>query len=342
MTRMRIAYLADVRTGNGFYRAVGPMTALEQLRGHDVRALSTDEDHPPLAAVRDLDALLVHRFADERAQRLVREAKAHGAAVVWDNDDDITAVPKGTVAYKIFGGVHGERRLAGMKRIFRVADLVTAPSRTLAERLGAAGAARAEVIENQLPDQFLDVERRPHRGVTIGWIAGLEHQLDVERLPIREVLQRLLDEREDVSVATIGLGLGLHGGRYRHIDAAPLFELTQEAAAFDVGIAPIADIDLNRARSNIKLKEYAGGGVPWLASPIGPYIGMGEKQGGRLVADDRWHEELVRLIERPRERRKLAKRAAKWVAGETLTKHVGAWEDSFAEAVERARLAAAS
>ena len=64
----------------------------------------------------------------------------------------------------------------------------------------------------------------------------------------------------------------------------------------------------------MKLKEYAAAGVPWLASPIGPYAGLGEQQGGRLVADDRWYEELVRLIEKPRERRKLAKRGAKWVA----------------------------
>ena len=338
---MRIAFLAETDTGNGFYRGVGPMTALEQCRGHDVRRLSTDEDRPPLAEVRDIDVLHVHRYADERALRLVREAKAHGAAIVWDNDDDITAVPKGSAAYRIFGGVHGERRVAGMKKIFGLADLVTAPSDGLAERLRALGAEPVEVIENYVPDQFLNIDRRPHQGVTIGWIAGLEHQLDVDKLPIREALQRLLDEREDVNVVTFGLRLGLRGDRYRHVDVVPLFELCQEAAGFDIGIAPLADIGLSRARSNIKLKEYAAAGVPWLASPIGPYSGMGEKQGGRLVADERWHDELLRLIDKPRERRKLAKRASKWVAGEALTANCVAWDRKLAEAVGRARAAAA-
>lgn len=338
---MRVAYLAEPGTGNGFYRGTGPMTALQQCRGHDVRKLSTDEDHPPLAEVRGIDVLHVHRFADERALRLVREAKRHGAAIVWDNDDDITAVPKGSQAYRIFGGVHGERRVAAMKRIFELADLVTAPSAGLAERLRTLGAEPVEVIENYLPDQFLSVDRRPHQGVTIGWIAGLEHQLDVDQLPIRAALQRLLEEREDVSVVTFGLRLGLRSARYRHVDVVPLFDLCQEAAAFDVGIAPIADIGLSRARSNIKLKEYAAAGAMWLASPIGPYAGMGEKQGGRLVADDRWYEEISRLVDKPRERRKLAKRASKWVAGETLSKQVGAWESKLTEAVSRARAAAA-
>ncbi len=338
---MRVAFLAETSTGNGFYRGIAPMTALEQCRGHDVRRLSTDDAHPPLADVRDLDVLHVHRYADERALRLVREAKRHGAAIVWDNDDDITAVPKGSAAYRIFGGVHGERRVAGMKKIFALADLVTAPSAGLAERLRSLGAEPVEVIENYLPDQFLSIDRRPHEGVTIGWIAGLEHQLDVDQMPIRDALQRLIDEHEDVSVVTFGLRLGLRGERYRHVDVVPLFELCQEAAVFDVGIAPIADIGLSRTRSNIKLKEYAAAGACWLASPIGPYARMGEKQGGRLVADDRWYEELSRLLDKPRERRKLAKRATKWVAGETLTKHAIAWEEKLGEAVARARAAAA-
>jgi glycosyltransferase involved in cell wall biosynthesis len=337
---MRIAYLAETNSGNGFYRGIGPMTALAQVRGHQVQRLSVDDAHPPLADVRNVDVLFVHRFSDERAQKLVREAKANGAAVVWDNDDDIGSIPKGSVAYKAFGGIHWERRLAGMRRIFREVDLVTAPSASLAQRLRDLGAARAEVIENHVPDQFVQRDARPHSGVTIGWVAGLEHALDSDRIPIRAVLQQLIDERPDVNVVTMGLGLGLRSDRYRHIDVVPLFDLCDQLANLDIGIAPLADIDFSRARSNIKLKEYAAAGVPWLASPIGPYAGMGEREGGRLVADDRWHDELSRLIDKPRERRKLAKRAVKWVDGELLSKHAHVWEAKLASAVERARAAA--
>jgi hypothetical protein len=77
--------------------------------------------------------------------------------------------------------------------------------------------------------------------------------------------------------------------------------------------------------------------VPWLASPIGPYGRLGEKQGGRLVEDDGWYDALRRLIDKERERRKLAKRAARWASGETLSKNIVRWERSFAEAIQRAR-----
>jgi len=334
---MRIAYLADPRTGNGFYRGIGPMTALAQVRGHEVTAVPINGGSPSPATVRGVDVLFVHRYAEPGAVSLAREAKAHGAAVAWDNDDDMGSVPKGTPGYRRQGGMQWERRLGGMRKIFALADLVTAPSRTLAERLREYGAPYAEVVENHVPDQFIVRSRPPREGVTIGWIAGLEHQADVERIQLREALQRLLDERPEVRVVSFGLGLGLRGERYRHVDVVPLFELTSAAAAFDVGIAPLSDIAMNRARSNVKLKEYAAAGACWLASPIGPYVGHGEKQGGRLVPDDGWHEALARLVEKPRERAKLAKRAGKWVAGETLTKHAPEWEARFEEAIERAR-----
>jgi hypothetical protein len=338
---MRIAYVADPRSGNGFYRGTGPMTALEQCRGHRVVRVPINEGQPSLAAVHGVDALHVHRYAEEGVLRLAREAKAHGAAVVWDDDDDIGSVPKGTPAYRKQGGMMWERRLAGMRKIFQLADLVTAPSRALAERLREYGAPHAEVVENHVPDQFVLRSRPPREGVTIGWIAGLEHQLDAERIPIRETLQRLLDERPEVRVVSFGLGLGLRGERYRHVDVVPLLELTRAAAAFDVGIAPLSDLPMNRARSNVKLKEYAAAGACWLASPIGPYLGHGEKQGGRLVADDRWHEELVRLIDKPKDRRKLARRGGKWVQEQTLSRNAKRWEDALALAIERARTNAA-
>src|SRR5207249_1565318 len=78
-------------------------------------------------------------------------------------------------------------------------------------------------------------------------------------------------------------------------------ELPHRIGSFDIGLAPLADLPGNRARSDIKVKEYAASGVPWLASPVGPYVQLGEEQGGRLVPDDLWFEALDRLVSRRRE-----------------------------------------
>jgi hypothetical protein len=70
---MRIAYLADPTTGNGYYRGTGPMTALAR-RGHEVRRLSPDTKDPPVAGVHGVVVLLVHRYMEQWTLRLVEVA----------------------------------------------------------------------------------------------------------------------------------------------------------------------------------------------------------------------------------------------------------------------------
>jgi hypothetical protein len=337
---MNIAFLARPESGNGYYRAIAPMAALAE-RGHRVRPLPVENDSPqPVGSLEGVEVLHIHRYCEDRAWRIAREARAQGAAVVWDQDDNQAATPRGVAYDRVWNGFEGDRRLTRMRRLWRLVELVTTPSADLAEQLRKEGAPQTEVIPNFLPDAVLNPNKRPHPRLTIGWTAGLEHAADVQRLPILPVLQRLLDERDDISVISLGLRLGLRSERYFHVPHVPVQVLTQQLVEWDIGIAPLADIAFNRSRSDVKLKEYAAAGVPWLASPTGPYLGLGEKQGGRLVADEQWHDELVRLIEKPRERRKLAKRGSKWVASQTLSANAQRWEDALAQAVERSRAAA--
>jgi hypothetical protein len=95
-------------------------------------------------------------------------------------------------------------------------------------------------------------------------------------------------------------------------------------------------VSFNRVRSNIKVKEYSASGVPWLASPIGPYKGLGEEQGGRLVPNHGWAEALTDLVTDAPGRAALAERAAVWGRSQTVTNNVAEWEAVFALAAERA------
>ena len=94
-------------------------------------------------------------------------------------------------------------------------------------------------------------------------------------------------------------------------------------------------MSFNRVRSNIKVKEYAAGGVPWLGSPIGPYKELGAEQGGRLVPDYGWGEALTDLVSDARRAPSLAERAAAW-GPRRPSRQRGEWEAVFAEAAERA------
>lgn len=331
---MYIARVAESNV-NAYYRSQGPLHELAG-RGHRV-----DEVGQPGELPRGVDVVHIHRRCDPAAQRIAEMGSRQGAAVVWDDDDDLSAIPRGDPRHAKLGGLSGARRLAAVRRMLALADLVTTPSAGLVARFRELGARDAIVVENQLASQFL-VDARPHDGLVVGWVAGLEHRADLERIPVRAVLEQLLAAHRELRVVTVGLSLAIADPRYVHVPPIQLGELPAQIAGFDVGIAPLADIPFNRARSNIKLKEYAGAGVPWLASMVGPYAGLGEDQGGRLVADDGWHAALARLIDAKRDRKRLAKRAARWGRTQTIAANAGAWEAACEHALANRRATAAA
>lgn len=333
---MRIGVVADTESVNGKYRVALPMQELAQ-RGHEIEF----GDHLVLPVGRlrapRWDVVFIHRSVAPATKAFAERLVAHGVGVVWDNDDDIGAIPRGSALYAKFGRAQLQKVALGVSGMVRLAHVVTTPSAALAEKYSASGAQHVQILENYLPSHFAKVKPPKHDRVTIVWVAGLEHQVDYERLRLKETLQRLLDSRADLNVLSIGLRLGLQGDHYQHMRGVDHENLARGLATCDIGIAPLADIPWNRARSNVKLKEYGISGLAWLASPVRPYASLGDRQGGRLVADDAWSAELERLVVEGRTRRKLAKRARRWALGETLDRHADRWLAVGNAAIERSR-----
>lgn len=334
---MRIGVLTSFEAANTIYRAV-PVVRLAAL-GHEV-VLERDDQRRSQPQLARCDVVHVYRFSHPGVQRVVRDLRAGGTAVVWDIDDDVTSVPDEVYDRNRRGGLQEQKLIQETTAMAQLADVVTTTSEPIAAHYRARGADCVRVVPNYLPDAFADASAMPRaRGddaVVIGWIASAEHQHDLERLGLDATLRALLERRPEARVASVGIRFDLPADRYAHTLVVQPAALPETISGFDVGIAPLNDIPFNRARSDVKVKEYAAVGVPWLASPIGPYAGLGEKQGGRLVADDGWLAALDRLVAKGRERRKLAKRAAAWGREQTVARNLGAWEAVMQEAVERA------
>jgi hypothetical protein len=318
---MRVAVVAATSIVNAVYRGM-VLTELRRL-GHHV---DIDRDGEALddGRLQDVDVVHVHRYLESDTRRALGRLRDRGVAIVWDNDDDFSGSPLRTK-----GGLHVQERQASVRAMMQVADLVTTTSAYLADQFRSWGAAEVAVVENYVPPSYTADRHAVARRdgvVTVGWIAAGEHFYDLRELGLRATFERLLAAHPDVELATVGIALGLPAERCRHARLVEYRDLARHAASYDIGIAPIADIPFNRARSNIKVKDYAVMGVPWLASPIGPYVGLGERQGGRLVADDRWYEELERLVVERRARQRLAKRALRWGDSQRIHRNVRAWE----------------
>jgi glycosyltransferase involved in cell wall biosynthesis len=325
---VRIAMIASGDGANARYRVFGPADAL-RARGHRVFASVFAEMRDPNALL-EFDVVYGWRMHDAFFTRVAKLLGERRVGFVWDNDDDIGATDLVTVDRRgratRASALERRRVVTDMTALMRLADIVTTPSAGLAEHYRDSVETEVRVLENYVQP----TPPRPEPGhdqLVVGWVANAEHRADVERLGLRDAMQRLLDRHPHVNVATVGCGLGLDSERYHHIRGVPFDDLRGYVATFDVGLAPIADTPFNRSRSNVKVKEYAALGIPWLASPIGPYAGLGADEGGRLVPDDRWHA---------RGRRKLAKKALKWGRRQTIEANADVWERTLREAAERA------
>lgn len=327
---MKIAVFANELEMSSHYRAYEPLEALAE-RGH--RGLVNGADGTVAPEMLDSDVALISRWQGKGALRLVEQLRRAGIAVVWGHDDAVEHAPNlNARALEI------QRRRAEVAAMVRASDVVVTTSERIAQHYREMGQTPVHVIENYLGPHYAELQPAPHDGLVIGWAAWIDHQADWKALGLHAVVSRLLEAHPHVRVESVGkIDLQLPRERYARSGAVPFDELGRALTRFDIGIAPIVDHAFNASRSNIKVKEYAAAGVAWLASPIGPYAGLGEKQGGRLVSDDRWYHELDRLLRDERGRRKLVRRGRKWAATQMLSRHVERWEQALAEAIERNR-----
>jgi len=333
---MRIASLVPERTVESIYRSIVPMQALAH-RGHSVHVEERDEIRDP-ATLLDYEAVHVVRICHPLMVRLARQLQRRGVAVVWDNDDQRVALLEEAAKAPGQDGLAAQRFFVSMRAMARTADAVTAPTEALAQLHAADSQREVRILPNLLPPTFKRPERlMPHEGVHIGWLAMPHHAPSFEALGLRETLEHLLARHAHLFITGVGLDLGLQSRRYTHVTGVNYGAMAQNLAHFDVAIAPLADSAVNQARSDVKLKEYAAAGVPWLASPIGPYVGLGEQEGGRLVADGDWFAAIEDLMHDAGARRVFSQRGMRWAASETIEAHVELWEQTFQDAIEHAR-----
>ncbi|MBS1869423.1 MAG: hypothetical protein JSS99_07135 [Actinobacteria bacterium] len=335
---LRLA-VAPRHTANGYYRGILPLQELAR-RGHAVH-------WPGDATFQQLrnggappwDAFLVQQMHDEEALEVMARVRRAGIGLLWDTDDDLGAVERGSEAWHRLGGRRGIRRhVKQATAAARTAHVVTTTNEHLAQVYRERGCEHVVAIENYLGPQDLGRPRRRHRGVVIGITAAGEHEPDLRRMRFGAMLERLLERHDGVRVVALGADLRLRSEhRYVHVRDVEIEDLIATECEFDIGLAPLLDTAFNRARSNVKLKEYAAAGAMWLASPVGPYAGMGEEQGGLLVGEDAWLPTLEALLRDPDRRGVLAGRARAWASGETIRAGGARWQAAFRAAAERAR-----
>jgi glycosyltransferase involved in cell wall biosynthesis len=339
---MRLGVLYTTGVYNSVYRAIIPGEALRR-KGHDVRVNAYDDvSRVPMERFSDRDVVHIYRRHDKAVAKFVDALRARGIGVTYDNDDDLRLAPEESEFYKKHRAAGLQRHFREQVSIMRRAHLITTTTDTLAERWAQEVDRPIEVVPNFVGDQHFVRTARNSEGIVVGWVAGKEHVADARRLKITQVLQDVMAKRPEIRVVTIGVRLDLDASRYTHHEHVPAHRLGEYVRQFDVGIAPLSDIPMSYARSDIKVKEYSAAGVPWLASKRGPYLPLPPKYGGLLVEDDAWAAAILELAGSKWKRLQLRRCAERWARSQRIDKHIGRWEAVWQEAAAMSKQAQAA
>ena len=299
----------------GYIRLLQPLHHLAASGDFEVIVATPDSifDH-------DAEIIVTQRFAMPdvaAADRLAARARAAGATLVFDLDDDLLAIPRGHPDAKLL-----RPRAAIARRMLDVADTVILSTQGLAESLSAIR-PDAIVIENALDERIWKTPTAPPQDqpVRILCMGTATHERDLAMIaPALARLKAAYGDRVVIEVIGMSGRQELPPGLNRIVPPTNAMRsypgfvnwLTTAEPAWHIGLAPLLDTGFNLCKSPIKAMDYAALGLVVLASDTPVYRGsIADGPAGQLVANSpaSWYAALNGLLRHPEARQAIAQRS---------------------------------
>lgn len=336
--------------GCGWYRLRWPAEHL-QAAGHDItigaKLDCVRENNPilgdrPLQVLVEADVIVFQRPMRHELVEIIPLLQRQGTAVVVEIDDDFHSLPKTHPATKAFAPRHNEHRNWNwLRRACDLADLVTCTTPALANRYAPHG--RFLTLPNCVPGRYLETDGKPNDRVTVGWTGTpTTHVGDLD--VVGDAIARVQRDtgcgfRAIGSQSTLG-ALGVEG------EVAAWCELTDDTpdgyatmvAGLDIGIVPLVGNAFNRAKSALKMCEYAALGVVPVVSPSLDNVRMFQHGIGFLAdSPGDWARHVRALVNDEDLRQTEAGRARDAMRAWTYEERSGLWWEAWTLALANRR-----
>lgn len=342
---MRVGVLAS-DPGRCGRRLTWPIEVL-QRDGYDVGVLVLYQDSIRLLpeVMADVEVVVVQRPLHRWMLHMIRRAHEQGVTVVVELDDNLSKLDLDHYMRRtVDPRLHPDANYRILEECCRIADFMTVTTEALGRFYGRPG--RWTVIPNHVPESYLAVEKVPHEGVRVGWPGlTMTHPHDLQTTGGGVAAAVTATGAEFVHIgasctphyADVGEALGIPG-RVRECPlpggSAGLAEYPVAVAQLDVGIVPLDRTPHNRAKSYLKGLEMAALGVPFVASPTGPYIELARHAGVLASSPVEWEREVRRLVVSSGWRAEMAGRGREWAASQTIEGNAGMWWEAWLAARE--------
>lgn len=303
---MNILGLGHSNSGCSYHRVFLPVAKMPKTYGKITNEITeqTFEEHK-------YDIVYVNRMWGQAD--LIELRKIYGFKLVIDMDD-YWVLDHFHLNYEDYRVHNFASKI--IKHI-READLVTCTHTHLADRVAEYN-KNVIIAPNAIPYgefQFNDY-RTPDERVRLFWAGGITHEEDLRILnrPLRVVQQTHLRDKVKMVFG------GFHdsnpvekkiwhsiadsftaGGLLNHegLRGMPVFEYYSMFANADMMLIPLRKTDFNAYKSNLKILEAAGKGIPVIASAVHPYLGFPEDLVNYAHNEQMWIHWLHKLIDNP-------------------------------------------
>ncbi len=260
------------------------------------------------------DVLVMKYIDHQHSLDLIYSLRNQGNfKVIVDIDDNVWQIPTGNIAR---GDIktHVNRALM-MTGSVSCADWVTVSTEPLKQILTPLN-EKVAVLPNYIEPDEWKFKRGRHKKVRIGWVWSPTHIPDNE--VIGEALNKIHKKYGDVvEIVIFGTTNNIFDFDTVNIPAVPYYDYpkTFMEAGINISIAPLADNDFNRCKSNIKWMESSMAGAAFIGSKVYPYeFSVKDGVTGYTVkGENQWVKKLGWLIEDPQKRKSMAREAKKEV-----------------------------
>lgn len=289
---MKILMVGEGGVSDEIRLAVPAVELTEQ--GHDAQwaIIRSQKDEPPSYK---FDVVI---FLRPGYPPLIEKARAAGAKIVIDMDDDFWSIPKTHVGYNAVGPGNAQG-LAQRNECMYMADVITTASTELKTRLERFGKPVIKIPNGWTSRNSLWFHRQKHQKTALGWCGTITHREDFKLA--------LPDINKAVRQCDFNVVIGGDPEIYRMLDKIPeknkLFSPMVIYAAYpymlswmDILLAPLVDDEFNRAKSDIKLLDAGVRKIPWIASPLPQYREWGS---GGIFANgtESWYSAMQILVD---------------------------------------------
>lgn len=307
-----------------YYRAFLPAVAL----GQDYVAWVAD-DHatqlhlvtglnartPTFEELFDYEVIVLQQPRGVRWVKLIRELQAAGVTVLYEIDDYVQGARK-TKSHELTD-VFDAEFVGQMEMAMRITDGIVCSTDYLARRYRSFN-ERTWACYNGIDLNRYAWPKPPREGVTIGWAGGVGHKASLARWEpgIRGVL-RARPEARFVSVGH-GAAANYHEefGTERAIGLPPgkIEVYPASMTLFDVAIAPSAENNLFRGKSDLRWLEASALGIPLVAHPdVYPEIEDGVT-GVHARTPEEVEAALIDLVDDKAKRERIGRQAYEYVS----------------------------